>query len=461
MGVVPGGFMPKYWAKHRSVMQEDPMTMRAADADLDLDVLVIGAGPVGGTLATTLATAGVTVAVVDAQALAPMELPAFDGRAYAVAASSRNLLAAAGLWDLLPAEPCAITGIRVSDGRPGERASPLHLHFDAAAMGEEAFGWMVEARSLRVALNARLAALPGLHLAAPMTAEVTRTPDGVVARLSDGRTIRARLAISAEGRRSALRSAAGIGAARLDYRQSGIVCAIAHERPHHGTALEAFLPNGPFAQLPLPDAAPEGDGERALAAREGFPHASAIVWSERSSLAPHFMAMEPEAFAREVTRRMGDHLGRLRLVGGRWAYPLSALQAMRFTSTRLALVGDAAHGIHPIAGQGLNVGLRDVAALAELIIVAKAAGEDVGAPALLAAYQAARRPDAILMLGATHALERLFGNDLAPVRLARRLGIAAVDRIPMLKTFFARRAMGFAGGTASGLLGGRGIMPAA
>ncbi|MBB5694972.1 FAD-dependent monooxygenase [Muricoccus pecuniae] len=424
----------------------------------ELDVLVIGAGPAGGTLAATLATAGLSVAVVDAQALPPMELPAFDGRAYAIAAGSRNLLDAAGLWDLLPETPCPITGIRVSDGRPGERPSRLHLHFDAAEMGEEAFGWMVEARALRVALNARLAALPNLLLLAPATAELERRPEGVVARLSDGRVLRARLAVSAEGRNSALRGGAGIGAARLDYRTAGIVCAIAHERPHRGTALEAFLPNGPFAQLPLSDALPEGEGERSRAAREGFPHASAIVWSERASLAPHFMAMPPEAFTREVARRMGDHLGALRLVGGRWSYPITALQALRFTDTRLALVGDAAHGIHPIAGQGLNVGFRDVAALAELVVAAKAAGGDVGAPSLLAAYQAARRPDSLMMLGATHVLERLFGNDIAPVRIARRLGIAAVDRIPALKGFFARQAMGLGGGAASGLLAGRGLM---
>ncbi|SHJ29111.1 2-octaprenyl-6-methoxyphenol hydroxylase [Roseomonas rosea] len=426
----------------------------------DLEVLVIGAGPAGGTLAATLATAGLSVAVVDAQALPPMELPAFDGRAYAIAAGSRNLLAAAGLWDLLPETPCPITGIDVTDGRPGERPSRLRLRFDAAGMGEEAFGWMVEARSLRVALNARLAGLPHLRVLAPMTATLERGAEGVVARLSDGSVIRARLAVSAEGRRSALRGGAGIGAARLDYRTSGIVCAIAHERPHDGTALEAFLPNGPFAQLPLADASPEGEGERSQAAREGFPHASAIVWSERSDLAPHFMAMPPEAFAHEVTRRMGEHLGRVKLVGGRWSYPLSALQAMRFVDTRLALVGDAAHGIHPIAGQGLNVGLRDVAALAELVIAARAAGEDVGGPALLAAYQAARRPDSLMMLGATHALERLFGNDIAPIRIARRLGIAAVDRISPLKAFFARQAMGLGGGAASSLLAGRGILPA-
>ncbi|MBP0446557.1 UbiH/UbiF/VisC/COQ6 family ubiquinone biosynthesis hydroxylase [Roseomonas sp. SSH11] len=440
-------------------MQDLPVMPLEAEAT-DLDVLVIGAGPAGGTLAATLATGGLSVAVVDSQALPPMELPAFDGRAYAIAAGSRNLLSAAGLWDLLPETPCAITGIDVTDGRPGERPSRLRLRFDAAEMGEEAFGWMVEARSLRVALNARLAALPNLQVLAPMTVTLDRQADGVVARLSDGRVIRARLAVSAEGRRSALRGEAGIGATRLDYRTAGIVCAIAHERPHDGTALEAFLPNGPFAQLPLADASPEGEGERSRAAREGFPHASAIVWSERSDLAPYFMAMPPEAFAREVTRRMGGHLGAVKLVGGRWSYPLSALQAMRFVDRRLALVGDAAHGIHPIAGQGLNVGLRDVAALAELVIEARTAGQDVGSPALLAAYQAARRPDSLVMLGATHALERLFGNDLAPIRIARRLGIAAVDRMPGLKGFFARRAMGMGGGVAAGLLSGRGILPA-
>ncbi|WP_426955540.1 FAD-dependent monooxygenase [Muricoccus radiodurans] len=427
---------------------------------LEAEVLVVGAGPVGATLAVTLAAAGVPVAVVDAQPLPPMELPAFDGRAYAIALTSRNLLAAAGLWDVLPAPPCPIRRIRVSDGRPGERASPLHLHFEAEEAGEEAFGWMVEARSLRVALNARLAALPQARVLAPVTAAVTRTAEGVEARLSDGRLVRARLAVAAEGRNSSLRAAAGIGVSRLDYHQTGIVCAVAHERPHGGSALEAFLPNGPFAQLPLNDAMPGHEDDLTDAVRAGFPHASAIVWSERTALAQRFLAMDDTAFAREVARRMGDHLGALRIVGRRWSYPLSAMQAMRFTDTRLALVGDAAHGIHPIAGQGLNVGFRDVAALAELLIGAHNANADPGAPALLAAYQAARRPDSLLMLGATHALERLFGNDLAPIRIARRLGIAAVDRVPGLKNFFARRAMGFGGGIASGLLGGRGLMPA-
>ncbi|MFT8246293.1 UbiH/UbiF/VisC/COQ6 family ubiquinone biosynthesis hydroxylase [Roseomonas sp. BN140053] len=415
---------------------------------IEVQVCVVGAGPVGATLAATLAAGGVTVAVVDAAPLPPMELPAFDGRAYAIARTSRNLLAAAGVWDRLPAPPCAIGEIRVSDGRPGERASPLHLHFSAAELGEEAFGWMVEARSLRVALNRVLFDLPGARLFAPARATVAREENGATVTLEDGTVIAAGLVVGAEGRRSPLRQSAGIGTAQFDYRQTGIVLAIAHEKPHRGVALEQFLPNGPFAQLPL-SGTPE------------HPHASAIVWSERRALADRFLAMDDAALAREAARRLGNHLGAVRVIGQRWSYPLAAMQASRFTDVRLALVGDAAHGIHPIAGQGLNLGFRDVAALAELLVEADNAGTDPGSPALLARYQAARRPDALLMLGATHALERLFGNDFAPVRVARRLGIAAVDRSPTLKRFFARRAMGFgAPGALSGLLDGRGLLGA-
>ncbi len=408
---------------------------------------MIGAGPVGATLAATLAAGGVATAVVDAQPLPPMELPDFDGRAYAVATTSRNLLRAAGVWDRLPDAPGPIREIHVSDGRPGERASPLTLHFTAAELGEEAFGWMVEARSLRVALNAALPGLPGLHVFAPAAATVARAPAGALARLGDGTEIAARLVVGAEGRGSPTRAGAGIGTAELDYGQDGIVLAVAHERPHGAVALEHFLPNGPFAQLPL-------------AGTPGHPHASAIVWTDKRALARRFLAMDDAALSREVARRLGGHLGAVRVIGRRWSYPLRAMQARHFVAERLALVGDAAHGIHPIAGQGLNLGFRDVAALAELVIEAVNGGADPGAAAVLARYQAARRPDAMLMLGATHALERLFGNDFAPVRIARRLGIAAVDRTPALKHFFARRAMGQGGGPLSGLLQGRELLAA-
>jgi 2-octaprenyl-6-methoxyphenol hydroxylase len=416
---------------------------------LDVTACVIGAGPVGATLAATLAAAGISTAVVDRAPLPPMELPEFDGRAYAIALTSRRLLDAAGIWARLAAPPQPIRHIRVADGRPGARPSALRLDFDAAEIGPgEPFGWMVEARALRVALNARLPALPNLSAFAPATATVQRDAEGAVIAIAGGPRIRARLVVGAEGRESPLRREAGIGVTRWDYGQIGMVGAFAHERPHGGTALEMFLPNGPFAQLPL--AGPGGFGTAEL------PHASAYVWSDRTALAKRFLAMDDAAFGRELARRLGDQLGRIRPIGRRWSYPLSALWAHRFTGTRLALIGDAAHGIHPIAGQGLNLGFRDVAALAETVIGAVNAGEDPGSRAVLARYQARARPDAMLMLGATHALEKLFGTDFGPVRLARRLGIAAVDRIPPLKRAFAQRAMGMTRGQA-GLLGGQGL----
>lgn len=424
--------------------QSDPASPEAPPRAVD--VCIIGAGPVGATLATVLASHGVAVAVVDSAPLPPMELPDFDGRAYAIALTSRNLLEAAGVWSLLPWAPGPIERIRCADGRPGEAASRMALHFDAAETGEEPFGWMVEARALRMALNARMAALAHLTVLAPARAEVSRGPAGAEIRLSTGQRLRARLVVAAEGRRSPLRRQAGIGAASFDYHQTGIVGAIAHERPHGRMALEQFLPNGPFAQLPL---APTPE----------HPNASAIVWSEKRHLAERFLALPDAAYGHEIQRRMGDHLGRVTPIGRRWSYPLTAMQAARYADTRLALVGDAAHGIHPIAGQGLNLGFRDVAALAEMVIEAVRLGGDPGAPGLLARYQAARRPDAMLMLGATHALERLFGNGLPPLRLARRLGLAAVERMPPLKRFFARGAMGF-GPVTGALMLGSGVAPA-
>ncbi|WP_198377698.1 UbiH/UbiF/VisC/COQ6 family ubiquinone biosynthesis hydroxylase [Neoroseomonas rubea] len=410
------------------------------NTSLEVEVCILGAGPVGATLAAALAAGGVRAAVVDAAPLPPMEIPDFDGRAYAIALTSKRLLDAAGVWDRLPEAPCPILGIRVADGRPGEPASPLSLHFDHAEVGEDPFGWMVEARGLRVALNARLPLLPELSVFAPATATVARGPDGALVRLSTGQEIRARLVVGAEGRNSVLRREAGIPAARLDYHCMGIVGAVAHEKPHHNIALEQFLPHGPFAQLPMNGIA-------------GHPHVSAIVWTERTAIARRCLALDDAAYARQLQARLGDHLGRVSPIGRRWSYPLSAMHVARYTAERMALVGDAAHGIHPIAGQGLNLGFRDVAALAELVVEAVNAGEDPGSATVLARYQAARRPDGLLMLGATHVLERLFSSSLPPVRIARRLGIAAVDRMPRLKRFFAARAMGLGGAT--GLLAGQ------
>lgn len=401
----------------------------------NVDVCIVGAGPVGATLACRLAEGGVRVAVVDRASLPPMEHPDFDGRAYAIAAGSRALLQASGVWDALPQPACPILDIRVSDGRVDRRASALHLHFDhreagqAAGGGDQPFGWMVEARSLRVAVNAHMHRAPGLQVLAPATARVERGPGGVTVEVRGGPTLRARLVVAAEGRDSPLRAAAGIPVTRVPYGQRGIVCAIAHERPHRNVALEHFLPSGPFAQLPM-------------IGIEGAPHVSAVVWTERTALADRLMRLDDAPFAREVARRLGDHLGAVRLVGRRWMYPLSAMHAQRYVDARLALVGDAAHGIHPIAGQGLNLGFRDVIALSELVIDAVASGADPGDPDLLLRYQRRRRPDNLLMLGATDALDRLFSSDNPLLRAARDLGIAGVHRLPVLKRLFMRRAMG-------------------
>ena len=395
----------------------------------EVDVCVVGAGPVGGTLACRLAEGGARVAVVDRADLPPMEHPDFDGRAYAVAAGSRRLLEAAGIWAKLPLPVCPIEDIRVSDGRIGQQASPLHLHFDHREAGDEPFGWMVEARSLRVALNAHLRSQPNLDVHAPAEARVMREAEGAVVEVSGGARFRCKLVVAAEGRQSTLRQQAGIRVTTVPYKQRGLVAAIAHEKPHHNLALEHFLPAGPFAQLPM-------------VGIEGAPHVSAIVWTEGAALADRIYATDDTVFAREILRRMGPHLGAVRPIGRRWQYKLSAMHAQRYVDTRLVLVGDAAHGIHPIAGQGLNLGFRDVLALSDLVLGAIRSGGDVGAPALLAEYQRRRRGANLLMLGATDALDRLFSTDNVLVRSVRDLGLAGVQRMPGLKRLFMRQAMG-------------------
>ena len=389
------------------------------------DVAIIGAGPVGGALACRLAAAGKRVLVTDHAPFPPMEHPDFDGRAYAIAAGSRLLLEAAGLWQALPYPPCPILDIRVTDGRPGYPASPLQLYFDHRAVGDDPFGWIIEARSLRIAINNRLHHDPNILLLAPERLDVVRDQHAVCLRATDGREFSARLIIAADGRNSRLRAEAGIPVTRIPYRQSAVVCAIAHEKPHHGVALEHFLPGGPFAQLPM-----SGTGEE--------PNLSAIVFTERPEVVARLKLLDDSRFGAELARRLGPHLGGIRPVGRRWTYPLSAMHAARYTAQRLALVGDAAHGVHPIAGQGLNLGLRDASALAALIDTA----EDPGAPALLAAYQAARRPANLAMLAATDLLDRLFSTDNPVIRLARDAGLAAVNRMPRLKKRFMLTAMG-------------------
>ncbi|HIP78856.1 MAG TPA: 2-octaprenyl-6-methoxyphenyl hydroxylase [Kiloniellaceae bacterium] len=418
---------------------------------IETEVLIAGGGMVGLTLASALAKAGVAVVVVDRLDPAAMREEAFDGRASAIARGSQQALAVTGLWQGMAAAASPILDIRISDGAPfagptavARRggASALHLHFShgdvAGPAGAQPLGHIVENTAIRRACLARAAALDRLDLRAPAElTEVERGPKGITARLSDGTEVAARLLVAADGRGSAQRRAAGIRITQVGYSQTGIVATVAHERPHHGVAHEHFLPAGPFALLPMNDA----EDETGL-----MVHRSSLVWTERSDLAPAMLALDRAGFAAEMQRRFGDSLGRLSLWSARtWSYPLSLLHAERMIDERLALVGDAAHGIHPIAGQGLNLGLRDVAALAEAIVDARRLGLDIGSPQVLERYQRWRRFDTLALIAATDSLNRLFSNDLPPVRLLRDLGLAAVNRMPPLKRFFMRHAMGLVG----------------
>ena len=386
------------------------------------DVIIVGGGMVGLSLAVALGQAGLTVAVIDREDPARVVGAAFDGRTSAIADASVRMLEAIGLWRHVD-EAQPIHDIRVSDG-----ASPLFLHYDHRDLGDRPFGQMVENRVFRQALQARLTELPGIRLLAPMAvAGVERGPGRVTARLGDGTMLIASLCIAADGRFSALREAAGIGTTAWDYDQAGIVCTVTHERPHEGVAQERFLPAGPFAILPM-------TGNR-----------SSLVWTERKDLAPAMLALDDAGFDAEIARRFGDHLGAVHAVGPRWSYPLALHLAERYVDHRLVLVGDAAHGIHPIAGQGLNLGLRDVAALAEVLVESARVGLDLGQADVLARYERWRRFDTVLLAGVTDALNRLFSNDIAPVQLARDLGLATVNKLPPLKRFLMRHAMGGVG----------------
>jgi len=386
------------------------------------DVLIVGGGLVGLSLAVALGTAGVATIVVDRQDPAAMLDQGFDGRVSALAWANWRMLDSIGVWPLL-SEAAPILDIRVSDG-----PSMLFLHYDHRALGNDPFGYMVENRLHRQALYRRLEALETVRLLAPAgLADLQRNAADVEARLDDGRRLKARLAVAADGPNSALRHDAGIRSVGWAYEQTGIVCTVRHARPHLGVAQERFLPAGPFAILPM-------TGNR-----------SSLVWTERADLAPALLQAPEAAFMEELTDRFGDYLGELEVVGPRFGYPLTLGLAERYVDRRLALIGDAAHRVHPIAGQGLNLGLRDVAALAEVIVDRLRLGLDPGDTVALARYQRWRRFDSLLMAAVTDSLNRLFSNNIAPVRMARDLGLAAVNKIDPLKRLFIRHARGSVG----------------
>lgn len=395
------------------------------------DVLIAGAGYVGLATAVSIKDArpDMKVAIVEA---APEGVWQRDGRASAIAAAGCRMLRRLGAWDDMAGEAQPITDMIVTDSRTADPLRPVFLTFDGEVAPGEPFAYMVMNRVMNGSLRKRAAAL-GVEMIEGVAVEgFEREGAGVRVRLADGSDCEARLMVAADGVKSRLREMAGIKTLNWDYGQSGIVCTVVHERPHNGRAEEHFLPSGPFAILPLKPAA---DGS----------NRSSIVWTERTADAERLVAENDFVFQQELEQRFGLKLGEIHAEGQRRAWPLGLTLARDFVAPRIALAGDAAHGIHPIAGQGLNLGYKDAAALAEVIVEADRLGEDIGALDVLQRYERWRRFDTVQMGVTTDVLNRLFSNDFGPLRAARDVGLGIVDRMPFMKSFFIRQAAGLAG----------------
>ena len=397
-------------------------------------VMIAGAGIPGLSLAVALKCslgAALAVSLCDPGIAAPRA----SGRATAIAAGARRMFEALGVWGPIAARTQPILSMVVTDSKRDAPVRPVLLQFDGEAAPGEPFAHMVEDDDLAAALLARARGL-GVALVAASIDAATPGPAAMAVRLGNGAALSAQLLVAADGTKSRLRTRMRIGTSGWAYAQAGIVATLAHERSHEGRAEEHFLKDGPFALLPL-------TGNR-----------SSIVWTLAARDAPTMAALDEAGFIGEVESRIGLHLGALRLIGRPRAFPLGLHIARSFIAPRFALVGDAAHNIHPIAGQGLNLGLRDVAALAEAICAQVRLGLDCGGMAMLQDYQRQRRFDTLAMAATTDILNRLFADDATAPRLIRDLGLGLVNRMPGLKRFFVGQAAGI-GGDAGELMQGR------
>jgi len=394
----------------------------------DSDILIAGGALNGCALALAAAAGGLSVTVVDPVSAAAQGAQGFDGRGYALALTSQRLLAAIGVWDAVQQHAQPMYEIKVSDGRVGGHPSPLVLEFGGADIDGGAMGYMVEDRFLRRALQAAMAEHPAITLMSGycVTGQ-SAGPGAMDVTLGSGRKFRCAVLIGCDGRSSETARRAGIKRTGWDYGQTALVCAIGHELPHNGIAHQLFLPPGPLAILPLPG------------------NQSSIVWTERRAEAARINALNDAEYLDVLRPRFGDFLGDISLAGARFSYPLTLTLANAFVADRVTLVGDAAHGIHPLAGQGLNAGLKDVAALAEVLVRAKRRGEDIGSVDVLARYQQWRRFDVATLAAATDAVNRLFSNDNSILRLGRDIGLGLVNSLPGLRRAFVREAAGLTG----------------
>ncbi|MCX7565655.1 FAD-dependent monooxygenase [Sulfitobacter sp. F26169L] len=394
----------------------------------DTDIVIVGGGLNGPALALGLAAGGLRVTVIDAMPAAPRKQDDFDGRAYALALTSVRFLQGIGLWEAVAEHAQPMLEIKVTDGRAGEGPSPFFMHFDHAEIEEGPMGHMIEDRHLRRALMEAIDAHMNI---AVMNGEkvIAQTTDntGITLNLASGKKLRARLCVGADGRASGTATRAGIKRTAWSYGQTALVCALEHELPHNGIAHQFFMPPGPLAILPL-------TGNR-----------SSIVWSETTADAARINALPDDAYLDVLRPRFGDFLGGISLAGARFTYPLGLSLAHDMIAERVALVGDSAHGLHPIAGQGLNAGFRDIAALCEVIIDAQRRGEDFGAGVALARYQEWRRFDNASLALATDTFNRMFSNDNPLIRIARDIGMGVISALPGLRRTFIREAAGLNG----------------
>ncbi|MBO9714716.1 UbiH/UbiF/VisC/COQ6 family ubiquinone biosynthesis hydroxylase [Sphingomonas sp.] len=390
------------------------------------DVLILGGGLVGSALAVALDAHGISSIVIDPADPVKILAAAHDGRASAIASAPYRMFEAIGVAGRLAGQGCPIQGIRVSDG-----LAPGKLDFEPDAE-DGALGRMFENRALRTALltAAQVAPLADVRMQT-RAVSVERGRHGVAALLDSGKTVRADLLVAAEGRNSPTREAAGLKVARWTYDHAAMIATIGHERSHENIAYEIFYAQGPFAILPLVD--------------DEHGHRSAIVWTVKGNQAAAMLALSERAYLAEAEKRMGGFLGKLTSLSQRSSYPLGFHHAAWITGERLALVGDAAHGIHPIAGQGVNVGFRDVATLVEVLVEGKRLGLDCGDAQLLARYQRWRGLDTFMVAAATDGLTRLFGIPGELPAAIRRFGLSAVDKLPPLKRFFMAEARGESG----------------
>lgn len=387
------------------------------------DLIVVGGGMSGLALAAAVGGTGYRVLVIERASLAQLTSAPYDGRVTAVARGARHFLEEIGAWAGMADAAAPILDIIVR-----EAFSPIEVHYDHRTVGAEPLGHIIENRAIRRALIDLAQSMPSVELAAPAEAvSLDRSEARVDVVVSDGRRATAPLLALCEGRQSSTRERIGVAARQWSYGQTGIVCTLSHELPHGGLAVERFFPDGPFARLPMA-------GNR-----------SSIVWALNNDLSGTVLALDDDSFLGEVAERFGGDLGRVDLAGPRWSHPLALVLADSYTAHRSVLVGDAARGIHPIAGQGWNLALRDVATVAEIVVDRLRLGLDPGDALALERYAAWRRFDGMALVAVTDGINRLFANDLLPVRLAREAGLAAVQQLGPLKRYFMQHAMGLVG----------------